>query len=183
MFRHEKFSRQIELGREKQGDKDLNEEARKLREKQAKRESRNASTSLFEIFYPDKRIDYSFSLIGIESEAKCDCYHVRAKCKSAESESFDGDFWFDQKSLRPVYIAFRPVKLPGPIKELEMSLAYTIVSNFYLPAHFQLQGRGKALWIFGFHFGVEEIYSDYRCNTGAAREFFSKEKNNENQDL
>jgi len=169
---------------EKQSDSERDKEAEKIREKQNKGESRNASTSPLEIFYPDKRSGYSFSLVGIEAESECECYHVRAKSKVDKSDFFDGDFWFDHNTLRPVLVEFRPAKMPGPIKELEMSLAYdTVASGIYLPARFNLRGRGKALWVFGFHFGAEELYSGYRINTGAAQEFFGKEKNHENQDL
>ena len=158
---------------ELQGEKDLKKEIEEARKRREKGRSRDASVQPLLPFYPDLRADYEFELNGTETRDGYRCYRVKARSKIKDEDRLEGEYWIDMEKYRLVYVEFHPAKLPGPIKQLDMQMTYALTEdNYWLMRKFHMYGRGKVMVFIKFHFEVEELYSDYRINTGLSEDIF-----------
>ncbi len=159
----------------KQDDKALAEQIEDAKDRRKKGRVRDASIDPLTVFGPDKRADYDFTLIGVETKEGVECYHVLAACNLENDKMLEGDFWFTTDGFNPVHIEFRPSKMPSKIKKLDMKRTYAeAVNGWWLPKKFYLRGNGKVMIFIKFNFAVEEYYSGYKINSGLDSEFFKE---------
>jgi len=160
---------------EKQSEKDLLKEVDEAKERREKGRSRDASVRPLLPFYPEHRGNYEFNLIGTETKQDRDCYLVEARSLIEDENLLEGYYWIEMENYNLAYTEFHPAKLPGPIKQLDMQMTYAPVSgDYWLMERFYMYGRGKVAIFIKFYFEVEELYSDYRINTGLADDIFKE---------
>lgn len=157
----------------------LRKEIKADADRRRKGRNRDANINPAAIFYPAARANYEFSLQGIENREGRACYHIAADCLVEKDSLVEGDYWFETEGLNLVFVQFHPARLPGPIKQLDMEIAFAPDSaGLWLPRRFHLFGRGKVMLFIKFNFEVEERYFDHRINTGLSDDFF-KEREDE----
>lgn len=153
----------------------LRKEIKTDADRRRKGRNRDANINPVAIFYPAAREDYEFSLKGIENREGRACYHIAADCLVEKDSLVEGDYWFETEGLNLVFVQFHPAKLPGPIKQLDMEIAFAPDSaGWWLPRRFHLFGRGKVMLFIKFNFEAEERYFDHRINTGLTDDFFKE---------
>lgn len=164
---------------EKQNEKELLKEIEEARKRREKGRSRDASVKPLLPFYREHRENYEFNLMGIETKQDRKCFQVDTRSLIEDEDLLEGRYWIETKNHNLIYAEFHPAKLPGPIKQLDMQMTYAPISDdYWLMERFYMYGRGKVAIFIKFYFEVEELYFDYRINTGLSDEIF-KEVNNE----
>ncbi|MFH1699412.1 MAG: hypothetical protein ABIE07_02395 [Candidatus Zixiibacteriota bacterium] len=161
---------------EKQSDEELAKQEKEAVKKMKKDNSRDAQANPIDPFYPEFRAKYRFDLMGNESKNGYECYHIFADCRDEDERLIEGDFWFEIDNLNLVETEFKPSKLPGPLKQLDMvQTRKPTETGYWLPASFYLRGRGKVMIFIKFNFEAEELYSDYKINTGLTDDIFGED--------
>lgn len=164
------------LDGEKQDAKELAEQVKVARERKKKGRSRDGSINCLKPFYPEQRVDYLFSMPGVEKKNGYECYHIIAVCRVEDDQLLEGDYWFETENQNLVYAKFRPAKMPSKIKNLDMEMEYGPTDDgAWLPKRFYLKGNGKVLIFIKFRFEVEEFFTDHKFNTGLTDEFFQED--------
>ena len=169
-YRDSRFHEQLleyYLENERQDQKALEDQIKDNNERRKKGRMRDASIDPMKLFYPDRRGDYDFALIGDETREGYDCWHITADCNVEDENMMEGDFWIEKQGGNVAYCDFHPAKMPSKIKNLDMQRQFIPTeSGFWLPTYFHLKGNGKVMIFIKFNFEVEEYYQDYDINTG-----------------
>jgi hypothetical protein len=164
---------------EKQPDKELAKQQKEAIKKLKKGKTRDARANPIDPFYPKFRDKYRFDFIGTESKNGYECYHIFAECLEENEELVEGDFWFDIDELNLTVTEFRPAKLPGPLKQLDMVQTRKLTeTGYWMPDNFHIYGRGKVMIFIKFYFEAEEFYTNHKFNSGLTDDIFG-EANNE----
>jgi hypothetical protein len=159
----------------RQDDAALLKEARADADRRRRGRSRDVNFNPVEVFYPEKRSNYEFTLKGVETREGYACYHIIADCLVEKDSLIEGEYWFETEGLNPACVQFHPAKLPNPLKQLDMEMWYAPDdAGRWLPIKFQLLGRGKVMLFIKFNFEVDEKYFDHRINTGLSESFFKE---------
>jgi len=139
-------------------------------EKARKRNSRNVAYPMLRPFYPEFRADYEISYDGISDDIENrTCYHFRVKSKVEDDQHVDGDYYFDTDSFHLVRVDFSPAKLVKKamfkLSKLDMSIIYGPADDgFWLPREFDIDGKGRAAFLFGVNFAGIEYYRNPQVN-------------------
>lgn len=155
-----------------QSRKEMEKEVKKRRERNKKSKARNISSRLLEPFTEEYRDKYEieFEISSGSFRKGSECQHFTVKSKIEEPEYINGDYYFDVRTFRPVYISFSPAKLLKKtgfkLNELKISISYGFInSNYWLPRKTDVQGKGKAAFLFGVSFFSTEYYNNPIVNS------------------
>ncbi|MDD4051836.1 MAG: hypothetical protein PHR28_08065 [candidate division Zixibacteria bacterium] len=136
---------------------------------------RDANINPTEVFYPSHRSNYEFTLKGTETKEGRACYHIVADCLVDKDSLLEGEYWYETEGMNLVYAEFRPARLRGALKQLDMQMWYAPgPDGYWLPMKFHLLGRGRAMLVIKFNFEVAERYFDHKVNTGLTESFFKE---------
>lgn len=168
-----------------QEEKKRDEEASKRLGKKKKRKTRDVSYPILKPFYPEQRELYDISYQGVAEDKieKYVCHHFRVTAKEKKDTLINGDFYFDAESFHLVGVDFSPAKLVKNVvfrlKEMRMALVYApTAEGYWLPRQFDIQGKGKAMFLIGVKFAGTEYYRNPVVNGGIADEIFEVENGN-----
>jgi hypothetical protein len=160
---------------ELQEEKELEGQIKEAEERRKKGRSGDPSINPMNMFYPDKRGDYIFSMPGVEKKEGHTCYHVVVDCMKEDDKLYEGDYWFETEGLQLVYTEFQPAKMPSKIKVMEMKMSFNAVDDkYWLPTQYYMFGKGQVMIFIKFNFEVEEKYIDYTINSGLQDSFFEE---------
>ncbi|MBU0982795.1 MAG: hypothetical protein KKA42_02925 [candidate division Zixibacteria bacterium] len=169
---HEEYLEYYKEG-EKQSDKDLQSEAKERREKKEKRKARDISHPMLRPFYPERRDLYDIVYKGVASEKieGYSCHHFRVDAREESDSLIAGDFYFEAETFHLVRVDFSPAKLVKKtmfkLKQLDMSLTCRPSAyGFWLPAEFDVVGKGKAALFIGVSFNMTEYFTNPVINHG-----------------
>ncbi|MBU8933810.1 MAG: hypothetical protein KOO62_07365 [candidate division Zixibacteria bacterium] len=175
---HQEFLEFYDKGK-LQSPKKCAEKAKEKIEKDHKRKARNVSHPMLLPFYPESREFYDIKYEGV-TEDKIDgyvCHHFTVHSKLEEDNYIHGDFFFEAEDFHLVRADFRPAKLTRSmmfkLKTLNMSIRYAPTDEgFWLPRQFDIQGKGKAAFLFGVNFAAIQYFRNPRINTNLSDEIF-----------
>jgi hypothetical protein len=175
---HEEYIAYYKDG-ELKSQEDLRKQARERKEKKQKRKTRDISFPMITPFYPDERQFYEIEYVGVTEEPIDGyiCHQFRVTSKEEDPDRINGDYYFDADSFHLVRVDFSPAKLVKKavfkMQELNMSVRYgPTPDDVWLPRQFDIEGRGKAMFLFGVKFAGTEYYRNPIINTGLKDELF-----------
>lgn len=177
------------LGYYLDGEKREKEDLKKLAKDREERKKRRGGRDIsFDIVTPLKSVNRELFEIknkGVEEEpySGMDCYVLSAR---PILEKFEGDavdtlvnyqFYIDTSTFHIARIDFEPASLASQfmfkMKELKMSIRYEPYDEeLWLPARFEIEGKGKAMYFIGIDFKAEELYSNPVVNGGISDTLF-----------
>jgi hypothetical protein len=159
--------------------KDCASEARDRLNKKRKRKSKDISFDILRPLRPQNAEDYEVTYDGLTDQPVNDhvCHVIRAASLVEESEHLNAEYYFDAETFQLVKVDFSPAKLPKNLmfkmKELNMSIAYgSTPEGYWLPEQFDIQGKGKAAFLFGVKFAGTEYYRNPQVNLGVNEDLF-----------
>ena len=162
-------------------DDELRSEAKDRRKKKEERKGKDISYPILSPFYAEHRADYDITYEGvtdrlIEGYA---CHQFRVESKIEDDDHIDGDYYFEAESFHLVRCDFTPAKLIRKtmfkLDRLDMTLLYEpFNSDIWLPARFDIVGKGKAALLFGVNFAGTEFYRNPKINTDLADSLFQQ---------
>ena len=154
-------------------------EASEREKKRKKRKGRDVSSSILDPFYSDQRDNYNLTYLGVSEESIDDfvCHHFRVDAINENDRLINGDFYFDAESFHLVRADFSPAKLVKKLmfklNELNMSMSYTPTpEGYWVPRQFDIQGKGKAMFLIGVKFSGTEYYRNPVVNSGIDDKLF-----------
>lgn len=160
---------------------DLRSEAKERKKKKQERKGRDISFPILQPFYPDHRDDYDISYEGVTDQPieGYTCHHFRIDATIEDDDHIDGDFYFEAESFHLVRADFTPARLTRKtmfkLDRLDMSVRFEPLNDdIWLPARFDIIGKGKAALFFGVNFAGTEVYRNPRINTGLADSLFTQ---------
>lgn len=169
---HEQYLKFYKEG-ELQDAETTEKEAAERLSKRIKRKSKDISWPLLTPFYEGERDFYDIVYMGVPSELVEDrsCHHFRVSCKEKDATRINGDYYFDSESFHLVRVDFTPAKLTSSLmfkmKQLDMSIKFgPNPDGFWLPRQFDINGRGKAMFLIGVKFSGTEYYTNGQINSG-----------------
>ncbi len=175
-----KYKEYYEDGKQKSED-DLRKAARERKKKKEERKGRDISFPILSPFYPEHRDNYEITYEGVTDELidGYACHHFRVDSKVEDDEHINGDFYFEAESFHLVRADFAPAELTRKtmfkLDRLDMSLRFEPLNDdIWLPARFDIVGKGKAALFFGVNFAGTEVYRNPRINTGLADSLFQQ---------
>lgn len=175
---HQDFLEYYEKG-ELQSQKKCEEKANEKREKDIKRKAKNVSHPMLLPFYPESREFYDITYEGVTEEQidgyTCHLFTVRSHLE--EDGYINGEFFFEANDFHLVRADFSPAKLTKSLmfklKVLDMSIRYAPTDEgFWLPRQFEIQGKGKAAFLFGVNFAAVQYFRNPQINTNLPDELF-----------
>ena len=141
--------------------------------KKIKRKSKDVSWSLLTPFYIGERELYDIVYMGVSGERieGKSCHYFQVSSKEKDARRINGDYYFDSESLHLVRVDFTPAKLTSNLmfkmKHLDMSIKFSPnPDGYWLPRQFDINGRGKAMFLIGGKFSGTEYYTNEQINTG-----------------
>lgn len=148
-------------------------EAAERLQKKIKRKSKDVSWPLLTPFYVEEREFYDIVYMGVPGEQieGRSCHHFQVSCKEKDIQRINGDYYFDSQSFHLVRVDFTPAKLTSNLmfkmKQLDMSIRFgPNPDGYWLPRRFDINGRGKAMFLIGVKFSGTEYYTNGQINTG-----------------
>lgn len=170
---------------EKKEKEDLKKLAKDREERKKRRGGRDISFDIAAPLKPANRELFEIRNEGVAEEpySGLDCYRLSAR---PVLEKFDGDaadtlvnylFYIDTASFHIARVDFEPASLASQfmfkMKELKMSIRYEPYDDqLWLPARFEIEGKGKAMYFIGIDFKAEELYSNPVVNGGVSDTLF-----------
>ncbi len=151
-------------------------------EKARNRNSRNVGYPMLRPFYPDYRAQYEIKYDGIADDIEGHtCYHFHVRSLVDDDEHINGDYYFDTDSFHLVRVDFSPAKLVKKamfkLSQLDMSISYApSVDDYWLPREFDVDGKGRAAFLFGVNFSGIEYFRNPQVNVELPDSLF--EENN-----
>ncbi|MFQ6007899.1 MAG: hypothetical protein ACE5K8_03010 [Candidatus Zixiibacteriota bacterium] len=159
--------------------KKRDEEAANRLEKKKKRKTGDISYPILRPFYPEYRDKYDLSYEGVADEKVNGyvCHHFFVTPKEKKKGLINGHYYFEAESFHLVRVDFSPAKLTKKLmfrlNQLNMSILYAPTPDgFWLPKQFDIEGKGKAAFLFGVKFAGTEYYRNPRINSGIKAEIF-----------
>jgi len=148
-------------------------EAAERKGKKIKRKSKDVSWPMLTPFYPDQKDHYEITYEGLpeDSVEGRTCHHFRVRSKDKDEEHINGDYYFDAESFHLLRVDFAPARLPSNImfkmRQLDMTVRFGPTPyGYWLPRQFDIEGRGKAMFLIGVKVTGTEYYRDPQINTG-----------------
>ena len=164
---------------ELQPDEECQNEAKDRKEKKKKRKARDISEPMLRPFYPDCRSLYSIEYRGVAEESidGHTCHQFTVTAHEKVDTLINGDFYFDAETFLLVRADFSPAKLVKKLgfslKKLDMSIHYAMTPDrYWLPRLFEIDGKGKAAFLFGVSFSGREQFRNAVVNNGLLTELF-----------
>ncbi|MEE8577837.1 MAG: hypothetical protein V3T31_11330 [candidate division Zixibacteria bacterium] len=164
---------------EEQSEKDLKKQAEERKKKKRKRKSFDLSYGMLTPFKPDHRSDYDIVYDGVtENEIAGRIAHqFTITAKEKRDDLIHGTYFFDAESFNLIRVEFTPAKLIRnlmfKLKKLDMSLDYAPNNDgIWLPELFEIEGAGKAAFLFGVHFAGKEYYTNAKINSSPPDSLF-----------
>lgn len=161
-------------------------EARERLEKKEKRRARDISWPMLRPFTPAWRDSYEIEYLGLADEVVTgySCLHFRVTALEKSEELINGDYFFEAESFQLARVDFSPAKLVKKfmfkLNHLRLTLDYAPAeSGVWLPARFEVTGKGKAAFLVGVKISGTEYYRNPRINSGVDPKIF--EEYNDNQ--
>jgi hypothetical protein len=178
---HEEYLEYYQNGELQTSDKRDKEAAKRLKKKK-KRKLHDISYPMLRPFYPEYRDRYEITYEGIVPEKINGyvCHHFRVTPKEEAEDLIKGDFYFEAESFHLVRVDFSPAKLVKKtmfrLKRLDMSILYgPTPDGFWLPRQFDIEGSGRAAFLFGVRFAGTEYYRHPQVNSGVKAEIFEED--------
>jgi len=157
-------------------------EAAERREKKEKRRSKDVSWPMLTPFYPEQREFYEITYEGVPEDSfeGYICHHFRVHSKEKDPDRINGDYYFDAETFRLVRVDFTPAKLPSNLmfkmKQLDMTVRFgPTPDGYWLPRQFDVEGRGKAMFLIGVKFSGTEYYRNPQVNTNFDDSIFEED--------
>ncbi|MDH3890686.1 MAG: hypothetical protein OEV49_06345 [candidate division Zixibacteria bacterium] len=171
---------------ELQDDEETRKEAAERLSKKIKRKSKDVSWQLLTPFHEGERDFYDIVYVGVPGDLVegRSCHHFQISCKEKDATRINGDYYFDSESFHLVRVDFTPAKLTSNLmfkmKQLDMSIKFgPTPEGHWLPRQFDINGRGKAMFLIGVKFSGTEYYTNGQINSGFDSAIF---EDNDGQD-
>ncbi len=165
--------------------KDVSTDERKKSQTKDKN-SKRRNFDIIELFSPDKRKLYSYSLVCEESLPTGIAYKIHIDTSEKENEFYVGDVWVNKREMALVKAILKATSTPVGIKYVNLyyrAERYTGVKGFshlrddsvgssgkgklvnlWLPAELTFESRVKVIFIFSGFMRLTIRYHDYRIN-------------------
>jgi hypothetical protein len=105
------------------------------------------------------------------------CHQFSVRAKEKQKDLINGDYYFEVESFHLVRVDFSPAELVKKtmfkLNRLDMSIQYEPTpDSIWLPRQFDIEGEGKAAFLFGVRFAGTEYYRNPRINSGIKADIF-----------
>ncbi len=136
------------------------------------------SISILEPFMAKHAADYRFTAVAPDSAGGLDCWRITVEPAREDEGLVKGSAWVTRETLLPVIEEYQPAKMPTAVSEFSFRMEYTPCSDRCgFPRHFTLEGKGRALLVIKFHFGVEMFLDSVQVNPGLPDSLFASPAN------
>ena len=119
--------------------------------------------------------DYDYRLIGSDVLNGLPAWVLGFEAKKEEDGYINGKIYVSKDSFDILRVDFRPVKTSRVIKDMEMSLFYSPVEGYWMPAKFEMEMKIKVSFLLYRHITVEDTYSEYSFNNMLEDSIFAVE--------
>lgn len=125
----------------------------------------------------EARGDYEYKLLGSDIFNGMPVWVVQFKSKKKEHGYINGKGYLLKDKYDVLYAEFVPAKMPpvAVIKNMNMSLSYSEVQGYWLPSRFEMNVEISAKFLVNMFYRkikIEDIYSQYKLNTGLQDSLF-----------
>ena len=123
----------------------------------------------------ETRNDYEFKLIGSNIFNDMSVWIVEFTSKKKEDGYINGQAYILKDKYDIIRAEFVPAKTPSMVKNIKMSLDYSEVQSYWLPAKFEMEMEVDVKFVLNMYFKhikVEDVYSQYKLNCGLQDSLF-----------
>lgn len=165
--RHEDYLSMIVNG------KQLDKKEIKKESKDWQKKSRMSQTKM--PLSKETKNDYEFKLIGNSIIGNMPIWLVEFTAKKKEDGYINGKAYVLKDKYDITRVDFTPAKIPSTLKSMAMSVIYSEVQGYWLPAKFEMNMDVDVKFVLNIyhrHVKVEDTYSQYKLNCGLLDSLF-----------
>jgi len=126
-------------------------------------------------FAKETKSDYSYNLISDTTLNGLPAWIIGFTAKQKKDGYIDGKAYILKSSYGLARIEFTPSKKSSVIDDMELSLSYSEIQGYWLPVKFEMDMKINVKFVLSMyqkHIKIEDIYSQYKLNTGLQDSLF-----------